>query len=87
MSAENTTSKAFPQFNNFFTDMTAQNIERMTAMYDEWAKLEKKAIVQASNSVDEMAKLMKASIDYATSLNDQMRDLTVDTLKKAQERA
>ena len=77
-----TTSK-MDEFQGFWTDVAAKNYERMASMYHEWAKLEKKAIVQASNNVDEFAKLLKASIDYTTELNDQMRELTLDTVKKA----
>lgn len=86
MAAEKTKNKV-EEMQTFWTDAAAKNVERMTSMYDEWAKLEKKAIVQWSNNVDEAAKMMKASIDYVTEMNDQMRDITVETMKKAQKPA
>ena len=83
MAAEKAKNKV-EEMQGFWTDFAAQNVEKMTSMYDEWAKLEKKAIVQASNNIDEAAKLMKAGIDYMTEMNDQMRDITIETFKKAQ---
>lgn len=74
----------FEELNSFWSDLTRQNVDRMATVYNQFAKLEKKSIVQASNNVDEMGKLMKASIDFMTEMNDQWRDLTVDTFRKVQ---
>lgn len=87
MATEKTNSKIegkIEELNTFWAETTRENIERMASVYDQFAKLEKKSVVQLSNNVDEMGKLMKASIDFMTEMNDQWRTLTVDTFRKAQ---
>ena len=81
---ENIIESKFEELNSFWLDATRENVDRMATIYDQWAKLEKKSIVQASNHVDEMAKLMKASIDFMTDMNDQWRSLTIETVRRAQ---
>jgi hypothetical protein len=66
---------------SFWKKAAEEHASRVTAIADEWAKLEGKGIEQAGEMVDEWSKLTKESLAYGAQLASEWRKLTLDAMK------
>lgn len=68
-----------------FQTFAHDQLERMTALFEEWKKLEAQGIERAKAAVDEAANLMKTSLGYAVQLSEQWRKLALEAGRQASE--
>ena len=83
----NTGFVAPQEWMSFWKKAAEDHVARVTAIGDEWAKLEGKGIEQAGAMVDEMSKLTKESLAYGAQLATEWRKLTLDAMKSSQKAA
>lgn len=85
-SAGNTAAAFTPmQAYDAWKKVIEEQISRMSAVYEEFAKLEGKGLQQARNSIDEVSKAMKDSITYANEYSSEWRRLTLDAARRTAE--
>ena len=59
-----------------------EQVERMTAMVDEFARLEGESAARVTAAVDEMARFTKQGLQYSLQLQEQWRRLALETARK-----
>jgi hypothetical protein len=63
--------------------ITADSLQRTTALYGEVDKLDTKAAERATVAIDEMSVISKETLAYTAQLGAEWRKLTLETFKQA----
>lgn len=73
------------QMMGFWRKAFEDHVARVTAMTEEWAKLEGKSVEQASTLVDEAAKMTKETFAYGGQLATEWRKIMLEQTRKGLE--
>ena len=73
------------QMKDAWNKMVTEQTDRITAMYDEFSKLETKGFEQTRNAFEETNKLFKSSLEYQMQLASEWRKLALETTRRAAE--
>ena len=79
--SEKSTSQA-QQFKDTWTTMVEDHVTRVTAAWDEAAKIETKGLEQATSAIAELAKIQTETLGYFTHLPGEWRKLSLEATKR-----
>lgn len=73
------------QMKDAWNKMVTEQTDRVSAIYDEVAKLEVKGFEQTRSAIEETTKLFRSGLEYQLQLAAEWRKLTLDMTRRAAE--